>query len=936
MKNSDNAVEEKAFISQTNRWFYKTPVAVALLLALSPAVTLADGYFNPAFLAGMNGSVADLSRFEKNQQAPGTYRVDVYLNKQFLASRNVPFSAAGAKSAPAIDAAAKDPASMAVKSSAGEQGAKPGAVEGATVTDTEAESPSKEEGTPTADHTSTEDGTGIVADLTVKNLEAMGVNVKAFPELAKLSPDTIVDLPKMIPDATSSLDFEHLRLDISIPQAALSNAARGYIPPEQWDQGIPAFLLNYNFTGNHSGGDSGSGNNYFLSLNGGFNIGAWRLRDNSNWNYSSDEHGNNVSHSWDHVSTYVERTIIPLKAELTLGDSSTPSDVFDSFGFRGAQLASDDDMYPDSQRGFAPTIRGIAKSNAQVTIKQNGYVIYQTYVPPGAFVISDLYQSASSGDLTVNVKETDGSVNSYVVPYSSVPILQREGHLKYALTAGKYRSGGSNNDDPDVFQGTIIWGAPDGYTVYGGTEYTENYSAFSLGLGKNLGDWGGVSADVTQASSTLADDSKHHGQSIRFLYAKSLSAYGTNFQLLGYRYSTEGYYTLDESTYKFMDGYNYDNQDGEQNYTPKYSDYYNLYYTKRGKIQVNVSQSVGRNGSVYVTASKQSYWHTDDTSTLLQAGYSSTWNDISYGLNYNYNKSPQQSESDQIFSFNISVPLSKWLSPAGNSRVSGHSGNNAYATYSNNTDTHGNMSQQAGVSGTLLEDNNLSYSVQQGYNNHDNGGYNGMASLDYQGTYGKANVSYNYDDDNRQVSYGASGGIVIHQHGVTLSQPLGDTNILVSAPGAAGVAIENNTGVKTDWRGYAVIPYGTTYRQNRVALTTTSLDNHTDIDEAVTNVVPTKGALVRADFKVHVSVRALLTLTHNGKPLPFGATVSMPENDSAGIVGDDGQVYLSGLPLKGNVKAQWGKSAAEQCQLNYDLPEDSLKKPIVRADVECK
>ncbi|XNM73747.1 fimbria/pilus outer membrane usher protein [Escherichia coli] len=44
--------------------------------------------------------------------------------------------------------------------------------------------------------------------------------------------------------------------------------------------------------------------------------------------------------------------------------------------FRGAQLASDDNMLPDSQRGFAPVIHGIARGTAQVTIKQNGYDIY--------------------------------------------------------------------------------------------------------------------------------------------------------------------------------------------------------------------------------------------------------------------------------------------------------------------------------------------------------------------------------------------------------------------------------------------------------------------------------------------------------------------------------------------------------------------------------
>ncbi len=51
--------------------------------------------------------------------------------------------------------------------------------------------------------------------------------------------------------------------------------------------------------------------------------------------------------------------------------------------FRGVQLMSDDEMQPDSMNGFAPIVRGVAHSNAKVTIAQHGYVIYETYVSPG-------------------------------------------------------------------------------------------------------------------------------------------------------------------------------------------------------------------------------------------------------------------------------------------------------------------------------------------------------------------------------------------------------------------------------------------------------------------------------------------------------------------------------------------------------------------------
>jgi outer membrane usher protein len=73
---------------------------------------------------------------------------------------------------------------------------------------------------------------------------------------------------------------------------------------------------------------------------------------------------------------------VGLKSELTVGQSSTQADVFDSVSYTGAQLATESDMLPDSERGYAPVVRGTAHSNAQVVVRQNGYVIYQNTVPP--------------------------------------------------------------------------------------------------------------------------------------------------------------------------------------------------------------------------------------------------------------------------------------------------------------------------------------------------------------------------------------------------------------------------------------------------------------------------------------------------------------------------------------------------------------------------
>ncbi len=77
----------------------------------------------------------------------------------------------------------------------------------------------------------------------------------------------------------------------------------------------------------------------------------------------------------------LERDLTRWQSELTSGIPSRRAMCLTRYSFRNI-LASSDAMLPDSQKGFAPTIRGIARTNAQVTVRQNGYVLYQTYVTP--------------------------------------------------------------------------------------------------------------------------------------------------------------------------------------------------------------------------------------------------------------------------------------------------------------------------------------------------------------------------------------------------------------------------------------------------------------------------------------------------------------------------------------------------------------------------
>lgn len=844
----------------------------ALLLVASIFSAHADNYFNPRFLDDDPASVADLSGFEKGLEAPpGTYRVDIYMNEGYITTRDVTFE-------------------------------------------------------------KNDSGKALVPCLTRSQLSSLGVNTLTLPDITVMKSTTCVPFTRLISDASSTFDIGRQRLHISIPQAYMGNQARGYISPELWDNGITAGLLKYNYTGSDVRSKNGGTRNYsYLNLQSGINVGAWRLRDNTTWSYNSGA-GYNESR-WQHVNTWLERDIVNWRSRLTIGDSYTTSDIFDGINFRGIQIASDDSMLPDSLRGYAPVIHGIARGTARVSVKQNGYDIYQATVPPGAFTIGDLYAAGSSGDLQVTVKEADGSAQVFTVPFSSVPLLQREGRMKFAVTAGQYRSGNMQQDTPEFFQGTVLWGLPESWTVYAGTRFSDDYHSFNLGLGKNLGVFGAVSTDITQASATLPDDSRHQGKSLRFLYNKSLNELGTNLQLVGYRYSTQGFYSLADTAWRHMSGYTVASEDGVVNITPKLTDYYNLNYSKHGRLQATVTQQIGRMSTVYLTGSHQSYWNTGRSDEQLQVGYNSTIQDISWGLSYSLSRNAWAEDKDQLLAFNINIPFSHWMRSDTRSTF-----RNTNASYNTSTDFKGRTTNTAGLYGTLLTDNNLSYSVQTGYatGGTGNSGATGNSAVNYRGAYGNVNVGYSHSGDYKQLYYGVSGGVLAHEDGFTLSQPLNDTLVLIKAPGAKHVSVENQTGVRTDWRGYAVLPYAMDYRENRIALNTDSLANNVELEEPVLRVVPTRGAVVLADFKTRVGMKVLMTLTNNGKPVPFGSLVSYGDGQSGSVVADGGQVYLTGLSPNGQINVKWGKGVNESCTATYSLPVGSQQQALSYASIACQ
>ncbi|BFO11825.1 hypothetical protein GGER_43350 [Serratia rubidaea] len=149
----------------------------------------------------------------------------------------------------------------------------------------------------------------------------------------------------------------------------------------RWDDGVNAGFIDYQLNYGHYSAeryrDAERRYSLFAEWNTGLNLGAWRLRYQPI--YQKDAWG---QPSWHTEKALAYRDLKAWRALLSIGDNHTPSTLFDNVKYRGIQLASDDRMLPESLRQFSPWIRGMARSNAEIKVRQNGEVIYQTFVSP--------------------------------------------------------------------------------------------------------------------------------------------------------------------------------------------------------------------------------------------------------------------------------------------------------------------------------------------------------------------------------------------------------------------------------------------------------------------------------------------------------------------------------------------------------------------------
>lgn len=717
------------------------------------------------------------------------------------------------------------------------------------------------------------------------SLDELGVDTATLSSDPLVTTDTCNSLPQWMPEAYYRLDTSSLRMDISIPQSSLRRSARGYVDPKFWDRGTTAGSLSYNFnafnTHSSANGGNADSNNAYLTLNAGLNVAGWQLRHDSNVNWRS-----NQTTQWQNAATYLQRALPAERSILTLGDAYTSGDLFDSVGFRGVQVATDDRMLPDSLNGYAPVVRGVAQSNALVEIRQNNQLIYQTTVAPGEFVISDLYPTGYGGDLNVTVNEADGSKRQFSVPYASVAQMLRPGMQRYALTAGRVRDDNLSKE-PDMFQATYQRGFTNIITGYTGAIASDGYGAVLLGAAVAT-PIGAFALDVTQANTRLKQGDLS-GHSYNLSYSKLMTETNTNFTIAAYRYSTSGYLSLRDAVYS---------RDNERKNLS--ADAINR---QRSEYQLTLNQGLGNDyGALYITGSARDYWNRGGSTKQYQVGYNNYYGQVTYGLSA-MRTSDIYGGNETSYYLTLSIPFS-----VGSQKLR----LNSSQGYTNNSYD----SSRVGINGSTGEDNNVSYSATLA--NDQFGGTNSSASGEYRSRFSTMNGSYSYGKDYRQSSFGAAGSVVAHSGGVTMTPQRGQTMVLVEAPDAAGALVTNSPGVRIDDNGYAVVPYVAPYRMTSVTLDPSGMSRDVELESSSQQIAPYAGAIARLKFKTTKGKALLIhALGPDGNALPFGSEVLDASNHAVGIVGQGSRIYLRTQAQKGLLQVKWGTQPTQQCSVSY-------------------
>lgn len=722
---------------------------------------------------------------------------------------------------------------------------------------------------------------GSEACISPEIVEQLGLKSDALPQIiwAREKQCLVVsDFPGMVVRG----DLGTSALYISVPQAYLEYTAEDWDPPSRWDNGILGLLMDYTINGQAQRQQQQGTQSSTVSSNGtfGVNAGPWRVRADWQSKLNSQSGSETTSgRNWDWSRYYAYRAIPTLGAKLLLGETFLNSNIFDSFRFTGASLASDDAMMPPNLRGYAPEVTGVARTNAKVTISQEGRILYETNVAAGPFRIQDI-NDAVTGQIHVRVEESDGRVQEFNMDTANIPYLTRPGSVRYKVAAGNPSNWQHQSSGSPFATGEFSWGVSNGWSLYGGGVSGGNYNALAVGIGRDLMVLGALSFDATQSRTRLPHEyTTLSGGSYRLSYSKRFDEFNSQVTFAGYRFSERNFMSMNDYIDARTTGSRSDNN----------KEMYTITFNK---------QFVDLGVSAYLNYTHQSYWSQtkNNNYNMMLSRYFDVGSFKSLSASMTTYRNQYNNTHDNGLYLSLSIP---W-------------GNTGSMSYSSTLDRN-DITHQVNYSDRVNDHD--SYQLGAGVTRN---GATASGYYNHQGDLSQVNTYASYRDGvYSSVGISLQGGATATLEGAALHRvnAIGGTRILVDTDGVANVPVRGyGATTRSNHFGKAVVADVNHYFRNKVSIDLDTLPDNVEATRSVVQATLTEGAIGYRRFDVVSGEKAMavIRLTDGSTP-PFGATVLNTKTKEVGIVGESGSVYLSGINAGEQMEVHWGGSA--QCVL---------------------
>ncbi|MBL3967711.1 fimbrial biogenesis outer membrane usher protein, partial [Burkholderia sp. KCJ3K979] len=406
--------------------------------------------------------------------------------------------------------------------------------------------------------------------------------------------------------------------------------------------------------------------------------------------------------------------------------------------------------------------------------------------------------------------------------------------------------------------------------AYGGFIAASGYTSVALGVGRDFGAFGAVSADVTHARAKLWwSGATRNGNSYRINYSKHFDGLDADVRFFGYRFSEREYtnfaqFSGDPTSY------------GLANSKQRYS--------------ATMSKRFG-DTSTYFSYDQTTYWARSSEQrvglTLTRAFSIGTLRNLNVSVSAFRTQSAGASGNQ--FSVTATLPIG-----------------GRHTVTSNLTTGNGSTSANAGY---IYDDSaGRTYQVNAGATD-------GRASANASFRQRTSAYQLNAQASTLANAYAAAslevdGSFVATQYGVSAhaNGNAGDTRLLVSTDGVPDVPL-SGTLTHTDSRGYAVLDGISPYNVYDATVNVEKLPLEVQVTNPIQRMVLTDGAIGFVKFSAARGSNLYLTLTDAaGKPLPFGASVQDAANGKElGIVGEGGAAFLTQVQPKSTLAVRAGE-----------------------------